>query len=78
MFKIGDRVKRIEDDYQEMFPGDIGTVIAVDIFGDIAIEEFGGSGKFHSAYKFELVKEKPKKIIKKFGIAVFMESLNKK
>ena len=78
MFKIGDRVRRINDDFAGMEEGDIGTIVGFNDVGDISILEYGGIKKHHSAWKFELVKEKPKKVIKQFGIVDFMESLDKK
>jgi hypothetical protein len=78
MFKIGDRVRRLEDEYCGMNPGDIGTIVGFNDVGDISILEYGGIKKRHSAWKFELVKEKPKKVIKRFGISDFVDGLNKK
>jgi hypothetical protein len=76
-FQVGDTVRRIEDQWCGMRIGDIGTVIAVNSVGDIAIKEYGGNDYWHSARCFELVK-KQQKIIKKLGIANFMDSLDKR
>jgi len=78
MFKIGDRVKRIAGDFCGMSPRDIGTIIFILDNKNISIEEYGGIEKKHISSNFELVKEKPQKIIKRFGIADFVDGLNKK
>lgn len=56
-FKVGDRVRRIYDEWLGMKPGDIGTVTAVDEDGDdIGIAEYAtNEHSRHLSRNFELV-----------------------
>jgi hypothetical protein len=75
MFKIGDKVRRIRDSFGGMETGDVATVSGVLNTGDLQLIEYSGN---HSVFNFELVKKTPKKVVKRFGIADFMDGLNKK
>lgn len=48
MFKVGDRVRRIDGGYAGMKIGDFGTVIKVGYDGRVRIQEFNDL-RYHSA-----------------------------
>ena len=77
MFKIGDKVKRINGSFGGMNKGDIGTIIEINESG-LKLKEYVGTHVTYNLKLIELMKEKPKKVIKRFGIANFMDELNKK
>ena len=75
-FKIGDRVQRIHLSYENMNVGDIGIIIAILANDDCC--EIGGYSGFHDQRNLKLIEENVIKSVKRFGIADFVDGLNKK
>lgn len=57
-FKVGDKVRRIEGEFNGMEPGDIGTISQLDGYNGCRLKEYIGIGN-HCLDKLELVEARP-------------------